>query len=408
MKTLSDQSQKRAANRYAILRTLHFEGRQQRAALSRMLRIRKSSVTSITAELVAQGLIVEDDPHSLRTTLSLNAKRACVVVGRLGVDEIETARVMLNGDVESAKRWHFQTGAAADEILDLLGNSMAQLVRAPGKRVLGAGFADLGIVDPVTGVTRLTTSLPRWHDVPVRSEMERRLEVGVHVDNDVRSQLWSAAWFERHLNECRTMLYVGVLEGVAGALIMNGRMVLGRNFCAGEIGHIRVGNEGRPCGCGKTDCLETYCSLGAITKVVQSIRPRFEPDADGTALAVLARNDPVVMDLLSAVVARIASVVAPILAALDPDALVFGSPSSAFAELVGSMLHQHLQRDLAGLEAAGVRLIITGADHHSTLRGIGGLVIDHCFQRGTPVLTPAGETAAAKRAGDGSGEDQEG
>lgn len=400
MKTISDQSRKRAANRYAILRTLHFEGRQQRAVLSRALGIRKSSVTSITAELVSQGLIVEDDPHSLRTPLSLNAKRPCVVVGRLGLNEIETARVMLNGDVEGRKRYPFQPDASAEAILDLIGEALAQPVRAAGKRVLGVGFADLGIVDPITGVTRLTSSLPRWRDVPVRTELERRLEIGVRVDNDVRSQLWSAAWFDRHLSDSRTMLYVGVLEGVAGALIMNGRMVLGTNFCAGEIGHIRVGNEGRPCGCGKTDCLETYCSLGAITKAVQAIRPGFKADEDGTTIALLARNDPAVMTLLSAIVGRIASVVAPILAALDPDALVFGSPSATFAELLGTMLHRHLQGDLAGLEAAGVRLILAGADHRSTLAGIGGLVIDHCFQHGTPVLTPAGETAAVTTSAD--------
>lgn len=64
MNPISDASRKRAVNRCAILRALHFQGPLQRSELSRELLIRKSSVTSITTELIRRGFIVEEKPHN--------------------------------------------------------------------------------------------------------------------------------------------------------------------------------------------------------------------------------------------------------------------------------------------------------------------------------------------------------
>ena len=350
MPKLSDQGRKRAANRYAILRSVHLHGARQRVVLSRELLIRKSSVTSITAEAVAQGVIVEDDPRSLRTTLSLNTKQNCVAVARVGIHEIESARVTLDGDVEAMRTIAFEPGASAKDILTLIELALRTHLRPGGKRVLGVGVADLGVVDPTRGVTRFAANLPQWRDVPVREELQNRLGIGVHVDSDVRSQLFGAAWFGRHLSNSATLFYVGLLEGVAGALIMNGRAVLGRNFTAGEFGHIRAGDEGRPCGCGKKDCLETYASLPALHAAARAIRPGFaESDDTGEQLAELAESDEKIAVLLRDVAGRIARVVAPILATLDPDALVFGAPGERFTHWMGQAVHERLVRDLAGL-----------------------------------------------------------
>lgn len=387
MTELSEQSRKRAENRHAILRSLQLVGPQQRAALSRTLGIRKTSVTNITAEAIRHGLVAEDDPKSLRTTLSLCTKKACVAVARLGTSEVESARVLFDGTVEGAKAFAFPPGADTGLILDAAERALRHQLKAGGRKVLGVGFADIGVVDPEAGITRFASNLDQWRDVPVRAELEKRLGIGVYVDSDVRSQLWASAWFDRHLRDASTMLYIGLMEGVAGALMLDGRMVWGRSFTAGEFGHVRAGSEGRACGCGKLDCLETYCSLPAITREIRKLRPRFDrTDESGAAIARLSDEDEGIRKLLRGLAIKIAGVVAPILVALDPDALVFGSPASSFAGLMGKLVHAELQRELAGLGAGQTRLILTGADHRSTLRGIGGLVIERCFRFGTPAL----------------------
>lgn len=55
------------------------------------------------------------------------------------------------------------------------------------------------------------------------------------------------------------MVYVTISTGIGAGAVMNGDLVDGADGNFGEIGHIVVGNDGRPCGCGGTDHWEAYC-----------------------------------------------------------------------------------------------------------------------------------------------------
>jgi predicted NBD/HSP70 family sugar kinase len=392
----SDQSRKRAANRYAILRALHFDGPLQRADLARQLGIRKSSVTSITAELIEQSLVVEEEPNSLRTPLSLRATDACAVVAHVDVGQITTARVRLDGTVESVRKIDFPPGAPAERILKSIEQGIAQELTRAGKRVIGLGVAGTGIVDPHSGVPLFAAHLHQWRDVPVRDRLERRFKLGTVVDNEIRCQLWSSAWFDRHLRDSSNLLYIGIRDGLGGALMMDGRLVVGRTFCAGEFGHVRAGNEGRLCSCGKTDCLETYIGIGSIEREIARVRPGL--DLSGAEqIAARAAEDRVVLNVLDRLASRAADVLCPILAALDPDALVLGTPSPDLSATLGKVLHKHLLTGLAGLGAGEVQILLSSTDHTVTLRGIGGMVIDQCFRSGHSTLRPTTAPAPADK-----------
>ena len=55
--------------------------------------------------------------------------------------------------------------------------------------------------------------------------------------------------------------------GVGSGIIINGELVYGHDGFAGELGHVTsVRHNGRPCGCGKTGCLETYCSAIGVAR----------------------------------------------------------------------------------------------------------------------------------------------
>jgi predicted NBD/HSP70 family sugar kinase len=392
----ADQLHKRLANRSAILKELHFTGPLRRVQLSRKLNIRKSSITSMAAELVGRGVMTEENPDSLRSRLSLNDRGRSVIVARLSVGTIDVARVLLDGTVHDAATERFDPQAPVDQILDRLAAALARELARSRDGVLGVGLADLGVVDPDSGVALYSAGMRQWRDVPVRQFLEDRLNVAVHVENDVRCQLWGVAWFDRHLRESRNMLYVGTMDaGVAGALLLRGRMVTGRSFCAGEFGHVRAGNEGRVCSCGKTDCLETYCSVPAMIGEVVRVRPDLASLCDAREMAAWAKKDRVVMNVLDRLVGKLAGVLVPILAALDPESLVLGSPDADLSHVLGDLLQRRLQTELMGFGSQHVRIVMASADTRATLRGIGGVVIERCFRSGSfelaPRAVPAGQ-----------------
>ena len=59
-------------------------------------------------------------------------------------------------------------------------------------------------------------------------------------------------------------------------LAVHGKMLVGTNFSAGEFGHVKAGDQRRPCQCGAVDCLETYCGMSALIADIQKLRPLLE------------------------------------------------------------------------------------------------------------------------------------
>ncbi|MDE5661197.1 MAG: ROK family protein, partial [Muribaculaceae bacterium] len=69
--------------------------------------------------------------------------------------------------------------------------------------------------------------------------------------------------------------------GVGSGIVINGQVVYGHDGLAGELGHIIVKrNNGRLCGCGRTGCLETYCSATGVARTAREfLEARNEPSA---------------------------------------------------------------------------------------------------------------------------------
>ena len=123
---------------------------------------------------------------------------------------------------------------------------------------VGVGFP--GLVDHARGVARSSVMLDGWRDVPLAARLEERLGVPCAVDNDVNA----AALHELHIRGAKEMLFVAVGTGIGGALVLDGRLRRGAGGFAGEIGHIVVERDGRPCDCGRRGCVNRYASGTAI------------------------------------------------------------------------------------------------------------------------------------------------
>lgn len=109
-----------------------------------------------------------------------------------------------------------------------------------------------------------------WRDLAIRELAARALDMPTLVENDTNA----AAYAERGFGTCTQVddfLYVTMHSGVGGALFLEGRLYRGATGLAGEIGHIKVVEDGRRCGCGAVGCLEAHVSEPAI---LQQFRER--------------------------------------------------------------------------------------------------------------------------------------
>lgn len=94
----------------------------------------------------------------------------------------------------------------------------------------------------------------------------------VRITNDANA----AAMGEMAYGAARGMknfIVITLGTGVGSGIVINGQLVYGHDGFAGELGHVTMvrGKEGRACGCGRTGCLETYCSATGVARTAREV-----------------------------------------------------------------------------------------------------------------------------------------
>jgi glucokinase len=125
----------------------------------------------------------------------------------------------------------------------------------------GVGIATAGIVDVSTGtVIGSTGNLPGWEGTPLKTLIEGKTMLPVHVENDANA----AAYGEFHHNQlhyAKCVIVVTFGTGIGAGIVIDDRLYRGDHFAAGECGHMKVSMDNkRLCTCGLWDCWEAYGS----------------------------------------------------------------------------------------------------------------------------------------------------
>ena len=142
--------------------------------------------------------------------------------------------------------------------------------QAGWNQVRAVGVAAPGPLDPFHGVILHAPNLPGWHDVPLAERLRQALGCSVFVGNDANL----AALAEQRRGAGRDhadMLFVTVSTGIGGGVISGGRLLLGHQGLAGELGHMTVEPQGPRCNCGNHGCLEALASGTAIGRQAREL-----------------------------------------------------------------------------------------------------------------------------------------
>lgn len=128
-----------------------------------------------------------------------------------------------------------------------------------------------------TGRIENAVNLP-WPSINLAELVSEKFGIPVAITNDANA----AALGEMTYGAARGMkdfIMITLGTGVGSGIVINGQMVYGANGFAGELGHVIVKrNNGRLCGCGRTGCLETYCSATGVARTAREfLEARTEP-----------------------------------------------------------------------------------------------------------------------------------
>lgn len=128
-----------------------------------------------------------------------------------------------------------------------------------------------------TGEINNAANLP-WKDVKLAQLVSEKFGIPVAVTNDANA----AALGEMTYGAARGLkdfIMITLGTGVGSGIVINGQVVYGHDGLAGELGHLIIKrNNGRLCGCGRTGCLEAYCSATGVARSAREfLEIRTEP-----------------------------------------------------------------------------------------------------------------------------------
>jgi glucokinase len=136
------------------------------------------------------------------------------------------------------------------------------------KQVKGVGIGAPGAVDSEKGKVIVAPNLD-WHDVPLKKELERQLDLPVFIENDCNLSMLGVYAAEL---DSKPQFAIGVFigTGIGGGIVLNGELFTGADHTAGEIGHMALlADSGPLCGCGNKGCFEALASRTAIFRRIQ-------------------------------------------------------------------------------------------------------------------------------------------
>ena len=291
----------RRLNRLRVIHALRDQGLISRAEIARRTGLSRSTVSSLVAELQADGVVVEraepaaahgDQGGRPPILLSFDASAGVAIGIDFDHHHVRVAASDLSSTILAEREQPLDTDHHAQEGLEVATRLVAEVLAEAGverRRVVGAGMCLPGPIDPSTGVVGSTAILPGWVGVAAADEMRRRLELPIVVDNDANLAALAEAAFGAG-RDAKDLVYLMISSGIGAGLVLNGRLYHGAGGLAGELGHVLVDPGGAVCRCGNRGCLETVAGTDALAELLR--RSHGEGlDVDGSMVRLAREGD---------------------------------------------------------------------------------------------------------------------
>lgn len=133
------------------------------------------------------------------------------------------------------------------------------------KSILGLGIGGPGALNSDGGVIHIAPNIPGWIDTYLVRELEGELDLPIYLENDANAAALGEWWLGAGRNvDNLVLLTLGT--GIGGGIIIDGEVLHGARYTAGEIGHTIIREGGLLCGCGNRGCLEAQASAQSVVK----------------------------------------------------------------------------------------------------------------------------------------------
>ena len=258
----------------------------------------------------------------------------------LGGSKIEILALDVNGGETYRQRIatpHSGYGDTVDAIVGLVHAAETKLGQTGT-----VGMATPGAVSRKTGLIKNANSTC-LNGQPLVADLQKALQREIRIQNDANCFALSEAT-DGAASGCEIVFGVILGTGVGGGIVVNGRILTGRNAIGGEWGHNPLPwpqaaeLHGNRCYCGRVGCIETWLSGPGLAR---HFLQQYDRSLPAIAIAEQAlRGDAACEQAMQQYENRLARALASIINVIDPDVIVLGGGLSNISRLYENVPQQ--------------------------------------------------------------------
>ena len=268
-----------------------------------------------------------------------------------------------------------------DHGLNQMCESIRRAIHVAGKKIsdiAAIGVATPGWMDIPAGLILDPPNLKPWKNVPVRQYIGDHFGIPTAFQNDANAAALGEFWVGAG-QDVKSMVLFTLGTGIGGGIIVFDRVLEGAHSCGGEVGHMKVQmTDGRLCGCGRTGCLEAYCSATSVVKraqealagvtgpsVLKDLLATTDEELPAKVVFQAAdRGDEVAKKIIDETAYFLAVGAMNVMHLIDPEMIVYGGGMTAAGEPFLNRI-RHYIKDLTfpvAAEKTSVRFAQLGSD----------------------------------------------
>ena len=371
----------RRHNRTALLRRLHVDGPCTRAALAAELGLNRSTIKALVDGLASAGVVEERVPAQRSgagrpSLLVLPQPQAAVVLAvDVRVEQVAMAMVGIGGQILGRHSWNLHRSTSEPrEVITHVVESAQLLAEELAVQPVAAGVSVPGVVRRADGMVHEAPNL-RWSGVPLGQRLTSVLRIPVQIGND--AELGALAEHVRGAARgSQDVVYVSADVGVGGGVISGGHPLRGTGGYVGELGHMVVRPDGRPCYCGSQGCWETEVGEAALCRALAL--PESSPRGTVVSeLRAVAEDPERVAQRLGEFTEWLAVGLVNVVNMLGPELVVLGDLFTALppqvVEQARAVVHR---RSLVSRAVGGTRIVTSPLGRDAKLVGAAELAFE--------------------------------
>jgi predicted NBD/HSP70 family sugar kinase len=392
----------RAINRFNLINTIRTSGPIARVDISRNTGLSQATVTAITADLIAEGLLCETATAKSQggrrpILLALNPEGAYALGVYLSIHQINIviidfeAKILaehsmaLNNRFYSPKRLVGKIGQALQACM-----WQANFAK---EQICGVGIGIPGLVDSQTGLIRFLPNY-QWENVNLRDLVERAIDHPTYIENSANTLTIAEQWFGQGRGTDNFIL-ITLEHGVGMGVVINGQLYRGAKGIAGECGHMTIDPRGAACRCGQRGCLEATVGNHAIIRQARMAADgaQWQPqDRDNIhideVLQAALDGEPALRRIFARAGHTLGIALTNLMVLLNPSKIfICGKGTAAGAMLFDSMyaaIPQYLSKNLD----SRTQVIVKQWSQTDYARGAGAMVLQEIYKHPISRMVP--------------------